>query len=87
MTAGSAGFAKFLADNAIGDPAAAEALGTNEISVYQWRTGRARPKEPFRRAIATWTSEAVPESAWLTDEEQATAAKVVPFEPAANGAQ
>ncbi len=82
-TGGSRAFTDFCKSNGISDAAAAKALDTTDISVYQWRTGRARPKPNFRSAIALWTHGEVSEAAWLTDEELEDTAKVVPFEAVA----
>jgi hypothetical protein len=80
-TAGSVQFAAFLRKQGVSDGAAAEALGTNEISVYQWRTGRARPRDVFKEKIARWTHGLVNPPLWLTDEERAKTAAVAPLEP------
>jgi len=84
-TAGAAAFAKFLADTGQSDGDAAKALDTNEISVYQWRTGRARPRDVFREKVARWTNGVVGIGLWLTDQERAESAMVQPYKPAAEG--
>lgn len=51
-------------------------------TIYQWLTGFNVPKAHFRRRVAIWTRNEVPESSWLTAEEASEADKVKPFKPA-----
>jgi len=84
----------FLRNRAITNQAAADALKVSRPSVLYWRTGERLPDAAARVAIELWTGGSVPESSWLSDEERARLAALIPHdaqrapagEPAQSGA-
>jgi len=65
----------------IGVCAVARALGKSHVTVSKWGSGGYRPSEAERSKLERFTSGAVPADLWLTDEERAEIAAVVPALP------
>jgi hypothetical protein len=83
MTDGAVLFAAFIERNAITLVAAGKALGVSGPTIYDWSTGKKRPRWHHREAIAVWTRDDVPADSWLTDDERAAMRDVRPFVPPA----
>jgi hypothetical protein len=60
----------FLDRNNISYRLAAEQLGVEHPTVWQWTHGITIPLDKYRAAIAVWTSGEVPEAAWLKKSER-----------------
>jgi hypothetical protein len=71
----------FLKAHKISLRVASEALNVTHPTVIAWLQGTAKPDSTHRKLIAVWTSDAVPEMAWMTAEEQIALGTLVPFRP------
>jgi transcriptional regulator with XRE-family HTH domain len=82
MTEGHQLLRTFLERHGISSARCARALGVTRGNVTHWLGRGQRPRAEHREAIARWTRGFVPVAAWLTNEERAAVAAVVPFRSA-----
>lgn len=81
FSSGNGLLANFLRRNGLKQTDAATALGVSAPTLSDWLSKMKRPRAHHRRAIAIWTRNGVPESAWDTAQEQQALAELQPFEP------
>lgn len=72
---GSKAFEKFIQKHGLSYAEVGRALHVSRVTIHSWANGKKDPTEAHRRAIARWSSNAVPESAWPAEPE----AEVRPF--------
>lgn len=70
---------EFLTRHDLSQITAANALGVGKAVLSGWLAGRTRPRPEYRKAIARWTAGAIPEEAWLSDDDHAMIERVQPF--------
>lgn len=76
---------KFVDANGISYAQLGKDLGVSRVTASDWAAGFKRPSEPNRVAIETWTSGAVPASAWERASERKAVAAVEPWSPSKTG--
>jgi DNA-binding transcriptional regulator YdaS (Cro superfamily) len=84
LTPGAAGLKRFLQRNGVTQVAAALALGVSDPTVYDWVSGKKRPRTHHREAISLWTNGEVSADEWLEEHERAAVAGIRPYVAAAD---
>ena len=70
---------EFIDRNEIKVTKAANDLACTHPALISWLSGRSVPTARFRKNIAIWTSDEVPEQIWLTKDDARSIDEVKPF--------